>query len=84
MEYLLEVAEGLSDVRTLYLDNTLQFEMTGSSTSYSNVARLWHDMTREEDFFKSISLERVSKSLETGRVSFTFSGYVVEDKIEEM
>ncbi|MFH1546857.1 MAG: hypothetical protein ABIC57_00040 [bacterium] len=84
LSYLLEVAEGLSDVKTLFLDNTLKFEMTGSASSYTNVARLWHDMTREEKYFESISLERVSRSQDTGKVSFNFSGYVIKDKVEEM
>lgn len=84
LSYLLEVAEGLSDVKNLYLDNTLRFEMTGTSSSYTNVARLWHDMTREQEYFESISLERVSRSTETGKVSFSFSGYVIKDKVKTL
>lgn len=84
MEYLLEVAEGLTDVRTLYLDNSLRFEMTGTSSSYANVARLWHDISRDSDFFESISLDRVSKSLDTGKVSFSFSGNLLKDEVQSM
>jgi hypothetical protein len=79
--YLLEVTEGLSDVKTLYLDNTMKFEIRGTATSYTNVARLWHDMSREEDYFESISLDRVSRASESGSVQFVFSGFMIKDQV---
>jgi hypothetical protein len=81
LEYLLEVTDGLSDVKTLYLDNTMKFEIRGTATSYTNVARLWHDMSREEDYFESISLDRVSRSADSGSVQFVFSGFMIRDQV---
>ncbi len=80
LEYLLEVTEGLSNVRTLYLDNDMKFEIRGTATTYTNVARLWHDMSREEGYFESISLERVSRT-DTGDVNFVFSGFMVKEQV---
>lgn len=84
LEYLLQVAEGLGEVKTLYLDNTLMFELKGTASSYTNVARLWHDMAREEEYFENISLNRVNRTSDTGDVQFIFSGYLVEENITEL
>lgn len=81
LEYLLETTEGLSDVKSLYLDNSMEFEVRGSASSYTNVARLWHDMSREQEYFESISLNRVSRSSETGTVQFVFSGFMIKEKV---
>lgn len=81
LEYLLEVTEGLSDVKTLYIDNTMKFEVRGTASSYTNVARLWHDMSREQDYFENISLDRVSRSGESGKVNFVFAGYIIKDQV---
>ncbi len=85
--YLKDGASGLATINRLYLDSNLSFEISGTSSSFSNVARLWHDMSRDEEYFESISLENVSKNtLEEGSnsVSFSFKGKMVAENVAKL
>ncbi|MEA3357010.1 MAG: hypothetical protein U9Q67_01075 [Patescibacteria group bacterium] len=86
LDYLMEVAEGLGIVNSLYLDDTMKFEMVGKASSYSNVARLWHDMCREKDYFSNVNLDNVRKSDEDGEivVRFSFSGYIIKENLDNI
>lgn len=87
LDYLLDVTEGLSETSSLYVDAEMEFEIRGEATSYSNVARLWHDMSREEDYFENINLEYVRKNTsDEGEdvVYFQFTGTMIRDNVSEL
>lgn len=87
LEYLLETASGLSDVRSMSLDENLEFSFSGTTDSYINVARLWHDMASQQDYFSTISLDGVSKTQnENGTVfvSFSFSGSMIKENVDKL
>lgn len=87
LNYLLDVAAGVTEVDSLFLGANLDFEIRGRATSYKNVARLWHDMAREEEYFEWISLERMSKTEDEDgnpRVSFTFTGKIIKENVDRL
>jgi Tfp pilus assembly protein PilN len=90
LNYLMDVTEQLSTVDSLFLDQTLEFEVSGSATSYRNVARLWHEMSRKEDYFEYVNLgharQNESKEGEDGggRVKFSFSGRIKRESIDKL
>lgn len=82
LEYLMEISESLSEVDSLYLDQNLQFEVTAKTKSYADVARLWHELSTEEDYFEYISLEYARLNKDKG-VSFSFTGVVKEENLDK-
>lgn len=87
LAYLNEVAESLSFVRTIDLNENLEFSISGKADSFINVARLWHDMSGQRDYFKTVSLDSVvSHESEDGEtiVDFTFSGEIVKENISKL
>lgn len=87
LEYLLETASGLSNVRSISLDENLTFSFSGTTDSYINVARLWHDMANQQDYFSTISLDGVSKNENedgTVVVSFSFSGSMIKENVDKL
>ena len=84
LEYLLEVAGGLSDVKSMYLDDSMQFSISGSADSYINVARIWHDMAQQEDYFEYVNLENVGKGIREGDqvvVTYGFNGQMIRGNV---
>jgi len=84
LEYLMEVTESLSTVDSLYLDDSLSFEVRGRTSSYINVARLWHDMSRQEDFFEIVNLQYARKSDEDEGITFSFTGVMSRDSLDKL
>lgn len=84
LQYLMEVTESLSTVRSLYLDDNLTFEVRGYTSSYTNVARLWHDMSRREDFFEIVSLQYARKSEENEGIVFCFKGVIKRESLDKL
>ncbi len=83
LQYLIEVSEQLSNVNTLFLDEALNFEIRGNATSYRNVARLWHDMSRQEDYFEVVNLGYARKTDE-GAIEFSLSGVMKRESIDKL
>ncbi len=88
LKYLKDTAGNLANVDGLYLDSKLKFELRGSAASFTNVARIWHEMSRDKEYFDNIYLEEVSRSgvadgkgMQTG-VRFVFTGVVKQKEIK--
>jgi hypothetical protein len=87
LQYLLDVAGGLSEVTQIQLNENLEFSINGSADSYINVARLWHDMASQEDYFASVSLDSIAKTESeegAGIVGFAFSGVMVKENLNKL
>lgn len=86
LNYLMDIAQDISTVESLELDDDMRFEISGHTTSYANVARLWHDMSREEEYFESINLEFARRqAIEEGnRVNFSFSGVMIKENVDNL
>ncbi len=90
LRYLLDVSSDLSNVNSLYVDEGLNFQMEGTASSYSNVARLWHDMSRDKDYFSTVNLQYARKQTDTespeseGSVIFAFSGKINRENLESL
>ncbi len=88
LEYLLEVAEGLSSVSGIYLDDSMLFQITGKADSYINVARLWHDMAQDEDYFEYVNLESVhlvdGNEEANDKVTYSFSGKMIKENVDKL
>jgi hypothetical protein len=79
VEYMMSVINkaGNISIRTIDLDNSLGFEMNGSTTELSVVARLWYLLGTDGNI-ETINLNSVGKG-DTG-VSFSFEGQLDTDK----
>lgn len=86
LQYLMEVTESLSTVDSLYLDDNLSFEVRGRTSSYTNVARLWNDMSQQEDFFELVNLQYARKSEEEGNecIRFSFTGIMQRESLDKL
>lgn len=88
LTYLMEGAQGLATVKRVYVDSNLEFELTGTASNFANVARLWHDMSRDSDYFEYINLQDVSRvaegGSETAGVSFSFDGKMVRENVNRL
>jgi NhaP-type Na+/H+ and K+/H+ antiporter len=86
LEYLINISEQLATVDSLFLDENLEFEVSGKTTSYKNVARLWHEMSRQEDYFEYVNLGRASKieKDDGGGIRFSLSGKMKRDSLDKL
>ncbi|MBN2100337.1 hypothetical protein JW710_00365 [Candidatus Dojkabacteria bacterium] len=83
LEYFMSVSEGLSTVDSLFVDDNLEFEVSGYAGSYSNVSRLWHDLASKEEIFEYVNLEYARTSSE-GQIFFSFTGKMRRDSVDSM
>jgi hypothetical protein len=88
LQYLLDVAGRLSTVRSMYLDDTMNFTVSGTADSYLNVARIWHDMSKQKDYFENVNLTGVSKDLDapdpSNGVTYNFSGTMIKENVDNL
>lgn len=88
LTYLLDVANQLSTVKSMYLDDAMNFSINGTTDSYMNVARIWHDMSKDKNYFQWVDLKNVSKDLEAddpgNSVSYSFSGTLIRENVDNL
>ena len=87
LTYLLEVSGELSDVRGLHLDDSMTFTVSGTADSYLNVARIWHNMSEQEDYFEVVNLSSVGLTDtddEESVVRYSFSGKMIKDNVDDL
>jgi hypothetical protein len=85
LDYLMEVAGRLSVVGGMYLDDSMGFRLTGSADSYMNVARIWHNMAENQDYFEFVNLNSVGREDGTfggsSTVLYVFEGKMIRDNV---
>ncbi|MBN1618695.1 hypothetical protein JW887_05155 [Candidatus Dojkabacteria bacterium] len=84
--YLMDVSSRISTVDSIYMNDSLRFEISGSCSSYINVARLWHNLAQEEDYFKVINLDYAQLQSVNGeeRVSYSIKGTFIKDNLDNL
>jgi hypothetical protein len=62
--------------------------VSGRATSYRNVARLWHDMSRQEDYFEYVNLGSANKTEDDdeteGNIKFSFNGAINRETVNKI
>ncbi len=87
LTYLRDTASGLSTVYAINLNENLEFAISGSTDSYMNVARLWHTMASQEDYFEYITLDsvtRIESEDDSTTVRFIFAGRMNKENIDNI
>lgn len=87
LTYLRDISQGLTITESFYLNDTMNFELRGKADSYVNVARLWHEMSVQQEYFQYVNLEYVRKdsdSDENEDVMFSFSGRMIKENVDDL
>ena len=86
LSYLRDVVSDLSSVSSMYLDDAMTFSVRGRTDSYMNVARIWHNMAQQEDYFEHVNLDyvRMDKTDDGTVVSFAFSGVMIKEHVDNL
>lgn len=88
LQYLSDVAGRLSTVQSMYLDDAMNFTLSGTADSYLNVARIWHDMSKQKDYFEGVNLDGVYKDIhatdQANSVSYIFSGTMIRENVDNL
>lgn len=88
LSYLLSVAGELSEVRTLRLDDAMGFSVSGTADSYLSVAKIWHNMCQQENYFETVELKGVSLTDQDentrSRVNYSFSGTMIKENVDNL
>lgn len=87
LTYLLDVAGEISEVQNLNLDDAMNFSVKGTADSYLNVARIWHNMSEQENYFDTVNLDSVGlmeKEENETQVRYSFSGNMIKENVDDL